>query len=86
MNAIQAVDETHDDMESARVEVRIVRDQHATLQFEEKPRPPADTGRITGFVVIDNGVGFHDGNMDSFKTLDSEYKSAQGCRGVTKQA
>ena len=69
-------------MESARVEVRIVRDQQAALQFDEKPRPPADTGHITGFVVIDNGVGFHDGNMDSFKTLDSEYKSAQGCRGV----
>lgn len=82
VNAIQAVGEAHDDMESAGIEVRIVRDQQATLQFDEKPRTPADAGRITGFVVIDNGEGFHDKNMDSFKTLDSEYKSAQGCRGV----
>ena len=82
VNAIQAVDEAHDDMESARVEVWIVRDQQATLQFDGKPRTPADAGHITGFVVNDNGEGFHDRNMESFKTLDSEYKSAQGCRGV----
>jgi hypothetical protein len=31
----------------------------------------------SGLVVSDNGEGFHDKNMESFKTLDSEYKSAQ---------
>lgn len=82
VNAIQAVGEAHDDMQSARLEVRIVRDEQAALQFDDKPRTPADAGHITGFVVSDNGEGFHEGNMESFKTLDSEYKSAQGCRGV----
>jgi hypothetical protein len=82
VNAIQAVHEAHDDMESASIEVLIVRDQQASLEFDDKPRTPADAGNISGFVVIDNGEGFHDGNMDSFNTLDSEYKSAQGCRGV----
>lgn len=82
VNAIQAVDEAHNDMEFAKVEVRLIRDQQATLQFDEKSGTPADIGHITGFVVNDNGEGFHDGNMESFKTLDSEYKSAQGCRGV----
>jgi hypothetical protein len=82
VNAIQAVDEAHDDMESAWIEVRIVRDQQAALQFDDEPLTTADAGNISGFVVIDNGEGFHDGNMDSFNTLDSEYKSARGCRGV----
>ncbi|WP_156665601.1 hypothetical protein [Rhodococcus phenolicus] len=37
---------------------------------------------IIGFVVTDNGVGFTAENMKSFETLDSDYKSADGCRGV----
>ncbi len=80
VNAIQAVDVAHP--ESARIEVRIVRDQQAALKFDDKPATPADAGDISGFVIVDNGEGFHDRNMDSFNTLDTEYKSAQGCRGV----
>lgn len=48
-------------------------------------RAPFDSGvqePITGFVVRDSGVGFNDQNLRSFETLDSDYKSAQGCRGV----
>jgi hypothetical protein len=37
---------------------------------------------ITGFVVSDNGEGFHDQNMKSFELLDSEYRADSGCRGV----
>ncbi|GAA4240009.1 hypothetical protein GCM10022254_63110 [Actinomadura meridiana] len=52
------------------------------MQFDESLRRPADKGHITGFVITDNGEGFHDENMESFETLDSEYKAKQGCRGV----
>lgn len=34
------------------------------------------------FTIIDNGVGFNDANMESFKTLDSDYKEQKGCRGA----
>ncbi len=82
VNAIQAVDEAHGaDMDSARIEVRIVRDQQVPLPISEGPQATV-AAPITGFVVTDNGEGFHDANMDSFQMLDSEYKSKHGCRGV----
>lgn len=37
---------------------------------------------ITGFKVVDNGVGFNDTNMKSFETLDSDYKEEKGGRGI----
>jgi hypothetical protein len=84
VNAIQAVDEVHADMDSTRIEVRIVRGQQPSLQFGEDYQEPkfAFAEPISGFIVRDNGEGFHDRNMKSFQTLDSEYRSEQGCRGV----
>src|SRR5690242_15155698 len=67
VNAIQAVDDAHTDMGSTRIEVRIVRDPQA-------PMPPGEDHQFAGlaepicdFVVSDNGVGFHDENMESFE-------------------
>lgn len=81
VNAIQAVDEADLDMDSARIEVEIIRS--AQLPFPSGPdAQAAHPEPITGFVVKDNGVGFDHENMESFKTLDSEYKSAKGGRGV----
>jgi hypothetical protein len=83
VNAIQSVDSVYgSDMNSTRVEIRILRGQQMSLQFDEKDIAAVQTEPITGFVVTDNGEGFHDENMQSFETLDSEYKSAQGGRGV----
>ncbi|MEV4251562.1 ATP-binding protein [Spirillospora sp. NPDC049652] len=83
VNAVQAVDAAHGDMDSARIEVRIIRDQQQVVfKIDGERRAGAGMGRITGFVITDNGVGFHDENMESFNTLDSEYKSDLGCRGV----
>jgi hypothetical protein len=81
VNAIQAVDEVHDDMTSARIEIEIVRDSQDPIDFDELPSS-AYTKPIRGFIVRDNGEGFHDENMKSFKTLDSEYKAEYGGRGV----
>jgi hypothetical protein len=82
VNAIQAVDDTHADMDSKRIEVRVVRDP-------QEPMPPGEDRQLAGFaepicdfIVSDNGVGFHDENMGSFETLDSEYRAASGGRGV----
>lgn len=37
---------------------------------------------IIGFTAADDGVGFTAQNMSSFETLDSDFKSDLGCRGV----
>jgi hypothetical protein len=83
VNAIQAVDEAHaDDMDSTRIEIRIIRDQQAPLEFGDDHQVPAIPEPIRSFIVTDNGEGFHDKNMEAFETLDTEHKSAYGGRGV----
>ena len=37
---------------------------------------------ITGFKVIDNGVGFNEDNFQAFLTLDTDHKVAKGGRGI----
>ena len=37
---------------------------------------------ITGFKVIDNGVGFNEENFQAFLTLDTDHKVAKGGRGI----
>ena len=82
VNAIQAVDDAPGlDPGSASIEVRISRRSQMAFEFDRAGQP-GYAEPIVGFVVKDNGVGFDDRNMESFRTLDSEYKSAKGCRGV----
>ncbi|MCO4237995.1 ATP-binding protein [Pseudarthrobacter sp. MDT3-28] len=83
VNSIQAIDaRPGDEVEPSRISVRVHRDAQAEFDFG-----PAGPGRapmkpIVGFTVEDNGVGFTPENMTSFETLDSDYKSGIGCRGV----
>jgi hypothetical protein len=56
-----------------------------TIKFLREPQLKIDDpikSDIMGFEVIDNGIGFNEENYESFQTLDSEYKSSLGCRGV----
>ena len=82
VNAIQAVDEAHADMGSTLIEIKILRDQQLPLEPGEESQTSSYVEPINAFIVVDNGEGFHDMNMKSFETLDSEYRSAYGCRGV----
>ena len=82
VNAIQAVDEAHADMDSTLIEIKILRDQQLPLELGEDSQTSSYAEPINAFIVVDNGEGFHDMNMKSFETLDSEYRSAYGCRGV----
>lgn len=83
VNSIQAIDaRPADSGRAGRIEVRVHRDAQAELDFG-----PAGPGRapmkpIVGFTVTDDGVGFTASNISSFETLDSDYKSDLGCRGV----
>ncbi|WP_461171285.1 hypothetical protein [Trueperella pyogenes] len=83
VNGIQAIDARYgDDVERGLVRVRIERAPQEAFDLS-----PSGPGRvplkpIVGFSVEDNGVGFTPENMASFETLDSDFKSGLGCRGV----
>ena len=85
VNSIQSIDVARqDNPTSGRIEVEIVRSPQLALSIPNSrgERGPAPQEPILGFNVTDNGEGFHDANMTSFETLDSEYKVDYGCRGV----
>ncbi|MGC9540756.1 ATP-binding protein [Streptomyces sp. UG1] len=83
VNGIQAIDARSEGTDApGRIDVRVHRDSQAELDFG-----PAGPGRtpmkpIVGFTVADDGVGFTEQNMSSFETLDSDFKSDLGCRGI----
>jgi hypothetical protein len=43
-------------------------------------------GRVVGFDVEDNGIGFTDDNFKSFRTPDSRWKETRGGKGVGRLA
>lgn len=83
VNSIQSIDARPKDPDQpGRVDVKVHRDAQAEFDFG-----PAGPGRapmkpIVGFTIKDDGVGFTSANLSSFETLDSDYKSDLGCRGV----
>lgn len=88
VNSIHACeDSTGKAIEGSSIAVHILREPKEASQVDLLNNEPRKTGvealpEIKGFRIIDNGVGFNDANMESFKTLDSDYKEEKGCRGV----
>lgn len=83
-NAIHAIEDARVPPRDGRITVQIDRDRQAALAFEQAAKRPGPDAKsdIVGFTITDNGVGFNDANMQSFLTLDSEYKASRGGRGV----
>ncbi|MFG3689542.1 ATP-binding protein [Micromonospora sp. NPDC047740] len=84
VNSIQSIDAAYPEGDSGKIAVEITRLPQLSL-FESGSRGergPAPQEPILSFKVTDNGAGFHNENMLSFETLDSEYKAEYGCRGV----
>lgn len=83
-NSIHAIEDSGVAADKGKITVTVVRDGQSSLNFDTtSKRTGYDMrGEISGFTVLDNGVGFNDENMQSFETLDSEYKSSRGGRGV----
>lgn len=83
-NSIHAIEDAGIPSQQGRITVQVNRDPQSALGFDqESKRPGPDAkGDIVGFTITDNGVGFNDANMESFLTLDSEYKASRGGRGV----
>lgn len=84
VNSVHSIEERTDDMTDGTIEVEIIRDPQEPLHLEDHDnrRGPEAVGNVIGFKIRDNGVGFTDRNMESFQTLDSDYKIEKGCRGV----
>lgn len=77
VNSIHALEDRESLSTTGKITLKIIRDnQSLDLNVDSHP------GEIEGFIIEDNGLGFNDDNLSSFKTLDSEYKIDKGCRGV----
>lgn len=83
-NAIHAIEDAATPADKRRISVQIIRDGQDRLAFKQGSKALGSDakGDISGFKVTDNGIGFYDNNMESFLTLDSDYKASRGGRGV----
>ncbi len=84
VNSIHAIEEAGISTAEGRISITILRKpKQGALDLEDaKKRGPDAREDIVGFRVEDNGIGFNDENMESFRTLDSEHKVQKGCRGI----
>jgi len=78
VNSIHSIDECTNNIDPS-IKIYIDRNIQSTLAQDTTVE---NNSPIYGFTIIDNGVGFNEVNMNSFETLDSEYKAKKGCRGV----
>jgi len=71
VNAIQAIEAASNP--SGRIDILVKRSSQQELEGGQPP--------VESFTVIDNGIGFNDENRNSFDTLYSDHKIAQGGKG-----
>lgn len=85
VNSIHATEEAKLDSSHARIKIEIIRDRQTKLNFVgdmiSKPGEEA-ANDIIGFKIEDNGIGFNQVNMDSFRVLNTDHKVEKGCKGV----
>ena len=83
VNSIEAIEEksleTQRPMSEFKIDLEISREDVGTLDVSGGSTP---LGKISGFKITDNGIGFTDEHWRSFNTLDTLQKSEKGCRGV----
>ena len=77
VNSIHSIEEKESFGENGKIVVKIIRVKQSDLAEDDSHQEP-----ISGFEISDNGCGFNEENLSSFKTLDTDYKIELGCRGV----
>jgi len=84
VNSIHAIEEGNLTSSSGKIIVEIIRYTQQSFDFSgsQKKLGPEACRDIIGFKITDNGIGFNKANMQSFLTLDSEYKADKGGRGI----
>ena len=82
VNSIHSIEDA-EKLVQGKINIEILRDGQSQLPLDGKSskRGPESKGNICGFKITDNGIGFTKADMDSFLTLDSEYKADRGGRG-----
>jgi hypothetical protein len=84
VNSIHAIEEAGVPTSDGKITITILRGpKQGILNVPDaKKRGPEALEDIVGFRIEDNGIGFTDDNMMSFRTLDSGHKVHKGCRGI----
>jgi len=82
VNSIHAIEDFGMPSCDGRISIEIFRNEDLFSKKVSHERGPDAKGDIIGFKIIDNGIGFNDKNMASFRTLDSDYKTKKGGRGI----
>lgn len=85
VNSIHAIEEAGLSSTDGSIRIAIERTPDGSklaLERDDKRRGPEPEDSISGLTITDNGIGFTDMNLKSFKTLDSDYKAHHGCRGI----
>jgi hypothetical protein len=77
VNSIHSIEEAGLPTASGRIIVEIIRGTQGSLEISHDGPGREPLNDIEGFKIIDNGVGFNDANLASFKTLDSVLFSIQ---------
>lgn len=80
VNSIQAIeDRFQGKYDEGKIRVIIKRAAQQELDFKDGIRREP---KILGFQVLDNGIGFNDENLASFKLMASKQKAARGGKGI----
>jgi hypothetical protein len=84
VNSIHSIEERGESGGTGKIHIEVLRSPQTSLALDtakaKRGAPPLE--HIAGFKITDDGVGFNDSNMNSFRTLDSAYKANLGGRGV----
>ncbi len=78
VNSIHGIEDLN--LTNGRIDIYIQRSSQRTLSDGEKNTGAAPA--IIGFTIQDNGSGFNDTNLESFKKADSTLKIEKGGKGV----
>lgn len=78
VNSIHAIEDSDLPVSSGSITVTVNR----VPQDDLGEGIPGRTSNVVGFSIEDNGIGFNEANFESFRTLDTEYKAANGGHGI----
>ena len=74
VNSLEAIEERGNP--DGQITIHVVRDKQSSLGLSGKSKEG-----ISGFVIVDNGIGFTQKNRDSFDTFYSSHKAVKGGKG-----
>ncbi len=77
INSIQAISDSIN-KDKGFVNIQVIRDNDIQKQLDDSD----SLGKISGFIIQDNGIGFDSSNYNSFKTAYSTFKKTKGCKGI----